>query len=52
MDLDQLELNATVDETVKTKPYYTALVGWSVQAIEAAARMNRPFVVEMFLVEC
>ncbi|MBX0359362.1 acetyl-CoA carboxylase biotin carboxylase subunit family protein [Halobacillus sp. Nhm2S1] len=45
MDLDQLELNATVDETVKTKPYYTALVGWSVQAIEAAARMNRPFVV-------
>jgi hypothetical protein len=45
MELDQLELNATVDEAEKTKPYYTALIGWSVQAIEAAARMNRPFVV-------
>lgn len=45
MELDQLELNTTVEESQKTKPYQTALIGWSVQAIEAAARMNRPYVV-------
>lgn len=45
MELDQLELNTTVEESEKTKPYYTALIGWSVQAIEAAAKMNRPFIV-------
>ncbi|MBH0231305.1 ATP-grasp domain-containing protein [Halobacillus yeomjeoni] len=48
MELDQIEKDSLVEEAqqdVETKPYLTALVGWSVQAIEAAARMNRPFVV-------
>ncbi|MFQ3544199.1 ATP-grasp domain-containing protein [Halobacillus rhizosphaerae] len=45
MELDQLEVNTTVDESQETKPYHTALIGWSVQAIEAAAKLNRPFVV-------
>lgn len=49
MELDQLELTSTSTEKAKdegkTKPYLTALIGWSLPAIEAAARLNRPFVV-------
>ncbi|MYL34913.1 ATP-grasp domain-containing protein [Pontibacillus yanchengensis] len=48
MELDQLERNTSVEEAKKkdkTKPYLTALIGWSLEAIEAASRMNRPFVV-------
>lgn len=48
MELDQMDLNTSVEDSEKkpeTKPYLTALIGWSVQAIEAASRMNRPFVV-------
>ncbi|MFC0523613.1 acetyl-CoA carboxylase biotin carboxylase subunit family protein [Pontibacillus salicampi] len=48
MELDQLELSPSTDDVQKenkTKPYLTALIGWSIQAIEAASRLNRPFVV-------
>ena len=48
MELDQMEVNTSVEQVEKkpeTKPYLTALIGWSLQAIEAAARMERPFVV-------
>ncbi|KGX94013.1 carboxylate--amine ligase [Pontibacillus halophilus JSM 076056 = DSM 19796] len=48
MKLDELDLDSSVQETEdrpKTKPYLTALIGWSIPAIEAAHRLNRPFVV-------
>ncbi|TGB02911.1 ATP-grasp domain-containing protein [Halobacillus salinus] len=48
MDLDQMEVNTSVGQqevNPETKPYLTALIGWSLQAIEVAARMERPFVV-------
>ncbi|QST00431.1 ATP-grasp domain-containing protein [Pontibacillus sp. ALD_SL1] len=48
MELDQLERESSTQETdlkEQTKPYLTALIGWSLPAIEAAARLNRPFVV-------
>ncbi|RBP06042.1 acetyl-CoA carboxylase biotin carboxylase subunit family protein [Rossellomorea aquimaris] len=48
MGLDQLELQQAeqnVDRKGKTKPYLTALIGWSLPAIEACTKLNRPFVV-------
>ncbi|CAN7562971.1 ATP-grasp domain-containing protein [Rossellomorea sp. LjRoot5] len=46
MGLDQLELQQA-EQSVKdaTKPYLTALIGWSLPAIEACTKLNRPFVV-------
>ncbi|MFD1020633.1 ATP-grasp domain-containing protein [Thalassobacillus hwangdonensis] len=44
MELDQLELK-NVEPSKETIPYRTALIGWSLQAIEAADKLNRPFVV-------
>ncbi|WP_220182102.1 ATP-grasp domain-containing protein [Bacillus taeanensis] len=48
MELDQLDLLHTEQEQMKseeTKPYLTALIGWSLPAIEACAKLNKPFVV-------
>ncbi|WP_335869017.1 ATP-grasp domain-containing protein [Bacillus sp. 2205SS5-2] len=48
MELDQLEVQKTtkkVEQKGKTKPYLTALIGWSLPAIEASVKLNRPFVV-------
>lgn len=48
MELDQLEMNQTLEENQpegKTIPYLTALIGWSLPAIEACDKLNRPFVV-------
>ncbi|MEI2665262.1 ATP-grasp domain-containing protein [Rossellomorea sp. LJF3] len=46
MGLDQLE-RQQAEQGVKdeTKPYLTALIGWSLPAIEACTKLNRPFVV-------
>ncbi|WLR42390.1 ATP-grasp domain-containing protein [Bacillus carboniphilus] len=48
MELDQLEISPSSEDLPKekqTKPYLTALIGWSIPAIEAAARLKHPFVV-------
>ncbi|MBD1378642.1 ATP-grasp domain-containing protein [Metabacillus arenae] len=47
MELDQLELSSTehLKEKKETKPYLTALIGWSLQAIEACDKLNKPYVV-------
>jgi hypothetical protein len=46
MGLDQLEMQqAEQNVKDKTKPYLTALIGWSLPAIEACTKLERPFVV-------
>ena len=46
MGLDQLELQQAKQSVKdKTKPYLTALIGWSLPAIEACTKLERPFVV-------
>ncbi len=48
MGVEQLDLQQEQqknDQLEKTKPYLTALIGWSLPAIEACTKLQRPFVV-------
>ncbi|WP_349409374.1 ATP-grasp domain-containing protein [Pseudalkalibacillus sp. SCS-8] len=47
MELEQMDLPQTLekDGDDQTKPYLTALIGWSLPAIEACAKLDKPFVV-------
>ncbi len=47
MGTDHIVLEEETQQKVKrkTKPYLTALIGWSLPAIEACHKLNNPFVV-------